>query len=292
MKKLLVTGTGGFIGKRLTELISQRFPKEYRVIPIKTKNKKYNLLPCLSCPKPYEKTWEDIYALLHIGAFTPKSPDEVDLARESNSNITNTQYLLDRLPHKPQKIIFASTLDVYRGTNTSRINEDTETTPASLYGWSKLYCEKMLEAWAKKNDVTLQILRIGHVYGKGDESYKKIIPETIRRIKENKNPQVTGNGLSKRSLIHVDDVCRLILKSLPLTKYEGPINICSSRPLTIKEILKKIIKIYKKDLEIQYTKPHYKQTDLVFDTSKMNKLLGEESIRLEDGLKRYEENEC
>jgi len=284
MKKLLVTGTGGFIGKRLTSLISQKFSGEYRVIPIKIKNKKYNLLP-------YKKTWEDIYALLHIGAFIPKSPDEVDLANESNSNIINTQYLLDKLPHKPQKIIFASTIDVYRGTSNSCINEETETGPTSMYGWSKLYCEKMLEAWARESDTILQILRIGHVYGQGDESYKKIIPETIRKIKENKSPQVTGNGLSKRSLLHVDDVCNFILKSLLLTKYEGPINVCSSRSLTIKEISKKIIETYKKDLEIQYINPHYKQTDLAFDTSKMNELLGRESISLEDGLKRYEEDE-
>ena len=58
------------------------------------------------------------------------------------------------------------------------ICEETNTIPKSLYGWSKLYCEKMVEQYGELNGIDTQVLRVGHVYGTGEEGYKKIIPET------------------------------------------------------------------------------------------------------------------
>jgi nucleoside-diphosphate-sugar epimerase len=153
-----------------------------------------------------------------------------------------------------------------------------------MYGWSKLYCEKLLENWSKENNIILQILRVGHIYGKGEETYKKVIPVTIEKLKNEMNPQIFGTGYEKRSFLHVDDVSNLIIKSISLEKYEGVINLCSSNSYNIKNIVEMLIEISNKKVQIDYIETENRSIDFEFDTSKMNKLLGVEKINIKDGL--------
>ena len=45
-------------------------------------------------------------------------------------------------------------------------------------GSSRELEEKMIEIWSRKNEIKCQILRIGHVYGPGEEEYQKILNAT------------------------------------------------------------------------------------------------------------------
>ena len=81
------------------------------------------------------------------------------------------------------------------------------------------------------------------------------------------------------------DVCSLIMKSISLQKYEGVINLCSSRSHTIKNIVEMLIEISNKDVIINYIKTENKGINFIFDTSKMNQLLGYEKVKIMEGLK-------
>ena len=290
MKKvLLLTGTTGFIGQNLLKFIELNYKNDYEIVLLSSAlNENYKTI----LHKNYtfnKKDFEEkgilkIDLVLHIGAFTPKSGIEANDINKSNANIFNTKYLLDNLPNFPEKFILLSTIDVY-GKVEEVISEKILPNPITLYGWSKLYCEKMIENWAKGNNVIIQILRVGHIYGKGEESYKKVIPITIQRLKEGNAPQIFGTGFEKRSFLHVDDVCSMILKSIKLEKYEGVINLCSAHSFTIKEIIDMLIEISAENLEINYINTENVGIDFEFDTLKMNKLLGYEKINMKDGLK-------
>ncbi|MCT7520062.1 NAD-dependent epimerase/dehydratase family protein [Aliarcobacter cryaerophilus] len=290
MKKiLLLTGTTGFIGQNLLKFIELNYKNHYEIVLLSSAiNENYKTV----LHKNYTFNKQDfekngilkVDIVLHIGAFTPKSGIEANDINKSNANIFNTKYLLDNLPNFPEKFIFLSTLDVY-GKVEEVISEKILPNPITLYGWSKLYCEKMIENWAKGNNVIIQILRVGHIYGKGEESYKKVIPITIQRLKEGNAPQIFGTGFEKRSFLHVDDVCSMILKSIKLVKYEGVINLCSAHSFTIKEIIDMLIEISAENLEINYINTENVGIDFEFDTLKMNKLLGYEKINMKDGLK-------
>ena len=285
MKNILVSGANGFIGKNLIEYIKSNFRNAYKIIALSSA--RINGIETV-LHKNYSFTKEDFSGLhidivIHLGAFTPKSNNEANDIIKSNSNITNTKYLLDNLPNIPDRFIFASTIDVY-GKADGTISENTATQPLTMYGWSKLYCERMIENWVNGKSVILQILRIGHIYGVGEEAYKKLIPVTIKRIKYDKNPQIFGKGEEKRSFLHVKDVCNLIINSINLEKYEEVINLCSSHSHTIKEIVKLLLKISNKELKIEYIESQSIPFDLIFNTIKMNRLLGDETINLEKGL--------
>jgi len=277
MKTILLTGASGFIGRYLLEALMQSV--EYKESQIYTpKSKEIETFVFL-------KHLDKIDVVFHVGAFTPKNHAESADIDGSVANINKTLHLLHNLPEKVGTFIFLSTLDVYE-QNNEKITESTKLQPASLYGQAKLFCEKMLEQWAEQHGVTLQILRLGHVYGPGEDAYQKIIPTTCRKILNNNPPTIWGTGTEKRSFLFVSDACRFIINASHLMHYAGPINVCSATAKTILAIVTLILNCSANKLAINFVENKQCVTrDFIFDVSKMHHLLGYEQVAIEDGLR-------
>lgn len=291
MGYILITGSSGFIGNKLVDYISSVSGEEHNRILLLTSlpSAKYHYL----LHKDYkftstdflEKGYEQIDIVIHAGAFTPKSSADTNLFNENFSNIINTRHLLDNLPNIPAKFIFTSTLDVYEQT-TEIIDEFTRLSPSGFYGNCKLFCEKMIELWCKQNNCTPQILRLGHIYGEGEEKYKKLIPEVIRNIRQNKNPVIQSSGNEKRSYLHISDCVKAIHSSLKLQDYIGVVNIVSKNANAIKDIVQMLIDISETNLKVQILNKEIIVWDIVFDNRKMEKFLTVEQKNFSEGLKQ------
>ena len=289
MKTLLVTGCSGFVGSSFIEHIKNSNQNKYDIVLLSSKNH-----PDCTCiihnnhvfnKEDFTKTGiEKVDIVLHIGAFIPKSGKDVNNIADSNSNISNTWLLLNNLPNIPEKIIYLSTIDVYAPTS-GVINESSPLSPKTMYGWSKLYSEKMLQTWSKNNNCLLQILRIGHVYGKGEGAYKKLIPVTIENLRNGNNPVIYGSGKEKRSLLNIEDLCKYLISSLELDEEYSPINICSRTSFTVKELVEMLIEVSGEDVDIEYIDKDIRGVDYIFDTTLLDKILGKETINIKDGLK-------
>lgn len=291
---ILITGATGFIGRNLLRAFeSNSIYKNYEIILLTSKK-----IVGYKCIMHNDYTFSKenfnkigiskIDIVMHLGAFTPKDSSNANRVKESIANIVNTEYLLENLPSIPKKIIYTSTIDVY-GTVTGLITEEVLTVPNSLYGQSKLFTEKMLEIWAKENNVILQILRIGHIYGEGEEAYKKILPITINRILQNKSPIIYTNGKEKRSFLYIDDCCNIVIRSIELDEYVEPINVVSNRSISMLELVNLVIKISGKIIKPIVKNENINTNDFIFNNDKMVKYLGKENISLKEGIiKEYE----
>lgn len=284
---ILLTGATGFIGSHLLSALKKKYGADNIVVLTSRKINDCNFL----LHKDYRlhenfflnTGYENIDTVIHAGAFTPKSASESNNISKSNSNITNTYKLLStRLPNL-KKIIFLSTLDVYKASTI--IAESSIVDPISMYGQSKLYCEKMITIWGRKNNVVSQILRIGHVYGPGEEAYSKLIPSIIKKVLKNQSVIMYGDGSNLRSFIYISDVVKAILNSLNLDESIGPVNIASDRSLTIKEVIDRIIKIGDSRINIEKKNVENNERDLVFDIHKMKKFLHIPQIDFDKGIK-------
>ena len=291
---ILITGASGFIGKNLLKALK---------VNTKYSNDKIILLTSKEIDgytsiihNNYKFVKEDFYIkgiekvdiVIHLGSFTPKSTLDANNIIDSISNINNTKYLLENLPTIPRKFIFLSTIDVY-GTISGIITEENVTMPNSLYGQSKLFIEKMIVEWTKINNSITQILRIGHIYGEGEDEYKKIIPIAINKLVNDEVPIIYTDGQEKRTFLNISDCCRLILKSIDLDQYKGPINIVGNNFITVLELVNLIIEISGKNVKPIIENKNNNQNDYVFSNSKMIKYLGTETITLREGLeKEYE----
>ncbi len=285
MNKVLITGSTGFIGSALVEYVKKNRPEYLKdVIALSTKNNpSINTIlydnVSLAIPKI-----ENITDVIHLGAFIPKISALANDIDKCTSNIEFTKLLLQQIPNSINKFVFISTVDVYR-LDGNTINESTQTEPSGLYGWSKLYCEKIVEQWCKQNNVKCTILRLGHIYGPGEELYLKLIPETIKKLIADVKPTIYTKGDEIRSFLHIDDCVRCIWDALNINAEYALINIVSGNAFTIKQIVELLIQCSGKNIEPQILGNNIKTNDYIFDNSIMIKYFGKEKVDLLDGLK-------
>jgi UDP-glucose 4-epimerase len=284
---ILLTGASGFIGKQLLQSLIAEYGRK-------------NILALTSVPQEVcdyllhnnytfsgnyfsASGYNNISTVIHAGAFIPKRSSEINNYQLCFSNIESTFRLLQALPQSVTKIIFLSTIDVY--DSSGLINEKTEVNPASLYGQSKYYCEKMVEAWAIENKKRSVILRLGHVYGPGEEHFEKLIPSTIRRILNHTAPQIWGDGNQKRTFIYVQDAISAIMHSINAEINNDTINIVGGQAVAIREIVEKLIRIAGLELRPEFIESTSRPRDTRYDNNKMQNLLSKESFDMDKGLR-------
>lgn len=289
MDRILVTGASGFVGRAFIDFLEAEHKDMFDRLLIMSTSKLHPSIETVIVPKRELSALSqlknyDIETVYHLGAFIPKSGAQANDIELCNENISFTSALLYALPASVESFVFTSTIDVYQST-TSVIDEQTPTIPAGgLYGWSKLYCERIVEIWSQEYSKTIQILRLGHIYGRGEDAYKKLIPETIKNLLSGKAPVVYSNGDEKRSFLHINDCVRAIFHSATIDSYVGPINVVSGRTVSILEIVNLLAAQCDGEVEVEILGKDIPTKDFVFDNSKMANYLGGEMMNLENGL--------
>ena len=282
---ILVTGATGFIGGHFLNKLHDIYSKEKVVLLSSKTHKNYQTI-IYNEGILNEEVMEQLQQLspqivFHIGGYTPKATIEANDINGSFSNIAFTKNLLSCCKITTN-FIFLSTLDVYENVAIA-INEATSTLPVSLYGYSKLFCEKMVESWTKQNNAIIQVLRVGHVYGPGEEKYTKFLPVTLKKMLNNETLEIWGDGSDLRSFIHVEDVCDFILAAAKLTAYKGPVNLCGDESNSLLSIITKIAEAVNIEPAIIYKDRVGTVRHLLFDNAKRKQLLGEEKISFIQG---------
>lgn len=284
MSKVLITGATGFIGTSLINYLELNKPEVLtRIVALSSKT--HSKLPTvLYQTNPFDiPLLENITDVIHIGAYTPKNNLEANDILRVTENIEFTVKLLNSLPQSVERLVFISTLDVYL-LDGSILNEQSTVKPVSLYGWSKLYCEEVVRHWCEQNHTSCTILRLGHIYGTGEEVYKKIIPETIKKLIHGLPPIIYSDGQEERSFLNVDDCVRCIWESLSLHAPYTLVNVVSGKSHTIEELIDILIKISGQDVKPQVRRDEIKRNNYIFDNSKMIGLFGNETVDIVEGL--------
>ena len=284
---ILLTGASGFIGKHLLAELIQEYGKDSILALTSTPVEEAHYL--LHNGYNFEADYfiksgfgTQIDTLIHAGAFTPKSSKQANDVVKCNSNIISADKLLSADLPNLKKIIYLSTLDVYGPDEI--ISENSLVQPGSLYGESKLYVEKMMTAWANDNINVHQILRVGNVYGPGEQAYKKIIPVTIKKLLQDQPLQIWGTGKEIRSFIYIKDVVYAIMHALKLDLSAGVINLVSSQKITIAALVNKLIALSGKNINPEVVPVDTPGRDLIFDNRKMKDLLFTNEFSLDEGL--------
>ena len=282
-----MTGTSGFIGSRLLQTARAMYGDNVTAFsshPSEGNHIVYANRTDFSLAPAELALVEDANVLIHAGAFIPKCGTEANQIKSCNSNIAFTEELLALPWRNLKKIIFLSTLDVYNNLDCP-ISEATLTVPTTLYGMSKLYCERMMSLHAAERGIAIQVLRIGHVYGPGEEQYVKVIPKAIERIIAGGDVELWGEGEELRSFIYISDVVTAILKAVELQEEPGVINVVGGNVISIRDLLEKLIAIGGRQTKIVQQEFSGTRRDLVFDNTKLKRYLLPEESDFTTGLK-------
>lgn len=282
--KILITGATGFIGNHVLQKLKQT-THEITVLSSQSVDgfqvinaQEYHFAPNYLL----ENGCQEIDTILHIGAYTPKKKPEANDATRCTSNITNTETLLLSALPSLRRFIFLSTLDVY-GMSEGVLTESSPCSPLTLYGQSKYYCEKMIQAYFSNTSVIHPILRIGHVYGEGEEVYQKVMPTMIRQVISGENITIYGSGQARRTFIYVKDVADAILASLELAD-SSVINVVGSESISINQLAEQIRTSCSSNSVIQHLPSVIPEYDLLFDNTLLREKLLPNLTPFSEGL--------
>jgi len=296
-KTIAVTGATGFIGaavvRRLSALGSIRTIANARKRPPGGASQVTWIESSLGNLR--SDHWESagasrLDALLHLAAFIPKrASDHGRVEDVLESNVAGLNALLKSLPQPPRRFVFCSTIDVYsEKAFQAPLNEGSPVGPSGLYGASKLFGETLVGCYANAAGAEYVVLRLGHVYGPGEDRYAKLIPETIRRVLGGQPPTLYGEGLDRRDFLYVEDAAEAIIRaaSVPLNG-TSLVNVACGTSVTVREIMRAINRELGHD-ESWFTKAAGSTArSVVVDPSLMRQLLGEWStVPLDEGLRR------
>ncbi len=294
-KTLLVTGATGFIGSHLVERL-RRVPGSRLILlsrhPSNLSAERIAQVTC-DCQKLTSAVWQEsgvseIDYVFHLAAEIPKISTQ-DSSTVYHSNVKGTVALLESLPSVPEKFLLASTLDVYAHIGHGQVlSEESPLRPHGHYSASKAQCETLVAETAVAQGFPYVAMRYGHIYGPGEQAYRKLIPETIRRLLSGKPPVVHGDGSAERDYLFVGDAVEATIRAACVDPVPaGPLNIVRGESCTIRDVVETLVQITAFAGSVQYLTDRPTGHSLRFDNSKMRKSLGEwPLVPLVEGLRR------
>ena len=112
--------------------------------------------------------------------------------------------------------VFTSSQAVYRRSYVQPLREDfrrhapDNTDPRSAYGVGKVQCEDHLLGLWKSDGLPVTILRVGHTLGPRSPAATRD-PALFARLEAGRPILIPGAGFSALSLVHINDVARLMV---------------------------------------------------------------------------------
>ena len=297
IKRLLITGASGFIGRRLVEhllsadlelvLLGRSIPES---LSLRTPDNVKFLHCDFSDPSSLDRhrsTLEFVDAVAHLGGAVPHSsaPEQDDPVRNIRVNAEATAVLLGHLSPKLKCFCYTSTMDVYGAPVVLPLGENHPTLPTSQYAVTKLAVEGLLRVHATRMGVSVGILRVSHVYGPGDTS-SKAIPKFIREVRSGRAPVIYGNGSDTRDYVYVDDVVQAILLSLGKS-INGTVNVATGHATSMNDLVTTILRLMNSALTPARKPRDRTPTQIFASIDRARDLLGYRPVvQLEDGLRR------
>ena len=287
-KKILVTGSEGFLGKNYIE----KYSKYYKFIKY---DKKIN--GDISNKKKFPKV--DI--VLHLAAFNSTKDFYDKPLKVIYDNILPTINLVNFYSKKRNKplFVFTGTPEIATGAVdffNYKIPTD-ERVPSVIpdllnkrwsYAGSKSLCEQII-IHSKLNYI---IIRPHNVYGTYQKNH--FIPEFLKRSKKN-NIKIYG-WKNKRCWLHVEDFCLALNKILNSKKCRNQIiNVGSNYEKSVYNLAKLILKKKypnKRKKLIKVNAPKGSASKRIPNIKKIYKLVGwKPKINLEKGISKLLQNE-
>jgi nucleoside-diphosphate-sugar epimerase len=278
---ILVTGAAGFIGRPLVSRL--REAPEARVLALERSSVALQALDRDYWRKLGVGTIDVIF---HIGAYIPKDAASADLVKPIvESNVDGTAALLASLPNTPRHLLFVSSVDVYKRVSGRTIDEASEVGPPTLYGASKVFGEELVRSYARSTGCGYSVLRLGHIFGPGEEVFRRVIPNLIRAMLRGDPPQLSGDGATERDYLYVDDAVCAIIAASTLSEPIDPINIVRGESISILNVAKHVAELTGYKGEFCFSGRN--GDSLRFDSSAMKRTLGIHSfVPFADGLAR------
>ncbi len=230
MKRVLVTGATGFIGRHVVRALSQR---GYEVHAVGRRASSsfadcvYSHRSDLLVPGVAAQLIRDVApdGLIHLawevgqdGAWQSDANDRWQRA---------TVDLVDAFAGPDRRAVLAGTCAEYRWDNSVCVEAATPITPLTRYGQAKDAARNGAQLIARREGLSLVWARIFFTFGPG-ESPARLVPSVVRTVLAGETAETT-HGLQIRDYLYVGDLADALV-TLLTSDVRGEINVASGQP--------------------------------------------------------------
>lgn len=241
MRKVLVTGAGGFIGRYAIEPLNERGFEVHavtsRTSPPVSSNCRWHTANLLD-PLQVENLVQTVKPshLLHFAWYA--IPGKYWTSEENFLWVQSSLELLRRFREcGGQRVVMAGTCAEYDWNYGYCSEFVTPRNPVSSYGICKNALQEMLRVYSEITKINSAWGRIFFLFGSGEQP-SRLVPSVVRSLLNGK-PTLCSHGNQIRDFLYVRDVADAFVALLE-SEVTGSVNIASGQPITIKEIVYKV----------------------------------------------------
>jgi GDP-6-deoxy-D-talose 4-dehydrogenase len=279
-KKVLITGIDGFTGVYLENLLIHAGYDVYGLVF--PKSSKASHLLCNIADKSdvvtVLKSVQPDY-IIHLAgiSFVPHS----DVRQIYDVNFFGTLNILDALIEldlSPDKVVLASSANVYGNSPVEMIDENVRPEPVSHYANSKLAMEFMARAYFDR--LNILITRPFNYTGVG-QGTQFLIPKIVAHFKERKKEIELGNLDVVRDFSDVRFISGVYKRLMECNYASEIVNVCSGKGTSLQEIIGKMSEItghlIKAAQRLEFVRKNEVKT-LIGSNRKLFSLIGDQKI--------------
>jgi nucleoside-diphosphate-sugar epimerase len=280
--RILVTGSTGFIGKHILlhllkdndEVIATYLPSEKKEI-VKVLNIKwieYNIDDCLSEERNLFEYFQKPDLLIHLAW---QGLPNYNKSFHFNKNLFIHQKFVHNLVSNGLKDISITGTCLEYGMKNGCLSEEMDTNPQNFYALAKDALRCYVELLKKDYEFNFKWIRLFYMYGEGQNS-KSLIPQLYKAIKTQEKVFNMSGGDQLRDYLKVEVVANYILKTAMQNSCNGIINCCSGVPVSVRNLVEKIIRENKATIDLNlgyYPYPEYEPLAFWGDNSKLKQIL-------------------
>lgn len=272
--KILVTGSAGFIAFHIIEELLK--DKNNNIIGIDNfysgiqenldfinkidKNNKFTFIEAdIRDFEIIDKIIKEnnINQVYHLAAIVSVQESIQNPLLSNEVNVKGTLTILEASrQNSVKRVVFSSSAAVYGDEQTQPKNENSKLQPISPYGYEKLIGEQYMKLYSDLYNLETVCLRYFNVYGQRQSAtsdYSGVISIFDNKFKNNKTPNIYGDGEQYRDFIYVKDVAIANIKAMNTDNISGEI-ICvgTSQKTSINDLFNIINKKYNHNLKANY----------------------------------------
>jgi len=279
--KILLAGSGGFVGSKLALALDQT--DRHSVGFLKWEYPSW-LFSQTKVTRSSQAEAFDVDLVLLVGGAIPHSRSSLNDIEKASANVEST-VALTKLPWKKgTRIVYLSSVDVY-GPG-SEISERTQPNPQSLYGMSKYFSEKILQAFGSLHGHDIEILRAATLYGPGDSGLQKAIPSMIKSALGDRKVFVYGAGTDTRNFLYIDDLVEILMDFIDLERRPKVVNLVGREAVSVRQVADLIARLCGVSTTTVEALPAMESSGCQFDQRLVLELFPGRRRPIEDGLRR------
>jgi UDP-glucose 4-epimerase len=261
MKKILITGGAGFIGRHLADHLASRDDFAVTVIDNESLGDRKHLdLDRIRFIEGDLRSRDDLRtaladqdAVVHLAADTRVMDSIENPQNNFDNNVIGTFNLLELCRELGiGRVVAASTGGAILGDVEPPVHEEMAPQPTSPYGASKLMLEGYLSAYSGSFDVRGCALRFSNIYGPRSFHKGSVVAHFFKQILAGDPLVVYGDGSQTRDYLYVGDLVEAIRAAVD-SDVHGAYQLGSGKPTTLNQLIDAMRTVTGLDLEVTYS---------------------------------------